>query len=346
MSQPRAQKALVGHPGPGDRPQEIGFLLVPGFALLSFASACEPFRAANDLAGRPLYRLRYFGEAEGRVASSSGAEIPTEGLPRERGHLHTLFICAGGEPAGWDRPVLHAALRRMARFGVRVGGISGGPYLMAAAGLLAERAFTVHWEYAGATVEAFPEARLTRARYVADADRLTCGGGVAPLDMAHGLIAERMGAAFARRVSDWFLHTAVGAADDPQRASAAERYGVHHPALLTVLETMEKTVEAPLSRRAMARLASVSERHLDRLFIDKRGLHFSAQYRAIRLAHGRRLLRQSPLAIGEIAAACGFSSAAHFSRSYRSHFGCSPSADRETTARPADRTPVIGRSRA
>lgn len=315
-------------PAPGEHPQEIGFLLVPGFALLSFASACEPFRAANDLAGRALYRLRYFGENEGRVASSSGIEVPTERLPRERGRLHTLFVCAGGEPSGWDRPAIHAGLRRMARFGVRIGGISGGPYLMAAAGLLADRAFTVHWEYAGATIEAFPDARLTRARYVSESDRLTCGGGVAPLDMAHMLIAERMGTAFARRVSDWFLHTAVGAADDPQRASAAERYGVHHPTVLAVIETMEKTVEAPVGRRAMARLVSVSERHLDRLFIEKLGLSFSAQYRAVRLAHGRRLLRQSPLRIGEIAAACGFASAAHFSRSYRAHFGCSPSADR------------------
>ncbi|MCJ2142289.1 GlxA family transcriptional regulator [Methylobacterium sp. E-066] len=328
MSQLRAPTSEEDTSAPGDRPYEIGFILVPGFALMSFASACEPFRAANYLAGRPLYRLRYFGEAEGRVVSSSGAEIPAEELPRGRGSLHTVFICAGGEPTAWNRPAIHAALRRLARLGVRIGGISGGPYLMAAAGLLVDRAFTIHWEHAGATIEAFPQARLTRARYVAEPDRLTCGGGIAPLDMAHTLIAERMGAAFARRVSDWFLHTAISAADDPQRASTAERYGVHHPALLTVLETMEKTVEAPLGREAMARLASVSARHLDRLFLDKRGLSFSAQYRAIRLSHGRRLLRQSPLRIGEIATACGFSSAAHFSRIYKSHFGCSPSSER------------------
>ena len=225
----------------GDRAEEIGFLLLPGFALLSFASACEPFRAANQLAGRTLYRLRYFGEgSEDRVVSSSGAEVPTEGLRREHGRLHTLFVCAGGEPVTWDRPAIHAALRRLARFGVRIGGISGGPYLMAAAGLLADRAFTVHWEYAGATVEAFPGLRVTRARYVADPDRLTCGGGVAPLDMTHALIAGRMGEAFARRVSDWFLHTAIAAGADPQRASTAERYNIHHPALLAVIETMEE----------------------------------------------------------------------------------------------------------
>ncbi|MCJ2042563.1 GlxA family transcriptional regulator [Methylobacterium sp. J-059] len=329
MGQGAQKTAGLGVAASGDRTQEIGFLLLPGFALLSFASACEPFRAANQLAGRDLYRLRYFGETgEGWIASSSGAEVPTEGLPREHGRLHTVFVCAGGEPTAWDRPVIHAVLRRLARFGVRIGGISGGPYVMAAAGLLSDRPFTVHWEYAGATVEAFPTSRLAHARYVTDPDRLTCGGGVAPLDMIHTLIAGRMGEAFARRVSDWFLHTAIGAAADPQRASTAERYAVHHPALLTVLETMETTVEAPLSRRAMAGLAALSERHLDRLVREKCGLSFSAQYKAIRLAHARRLLRQSPLRIGEIATACGFSSIAHFSRSYRTSFGCAPSAER------------------
>lgn len=309
--------------------QEVGFILVPGFALLSFAAACEPFRAANTLAGRELYRLRYFGEAaEGRVAASNGVEVPTEALPREHGGLHTVFVCAGGEPTGWHRPAVHAALRRLARFGVRVGGIAGGPYLLAAAGLLRDHPFTVHWEYAGAVAEAFPGLAPIQARYVSHPRSTTCGGGIAPLDMVHALIAGRLGEGFARRVSDWFLHTAVGAAADPQRASAAQRYGVHHPALLLALELMEKTVEAPLGRRAMAGLASVSERHLDRLFLEKRGMSFSAQYKAIRLAHARRLLRQSPLPVSEVAAASGFASLAHFSRSYRARFGCSPSVER------------------
>ncbi|MBE7247200.1 MAG: GlxA family transcriptional regulator [Actinomycetospora chiangmaiensis] len=326
----------------GDGIQEIGFILLPGFPLLAFASACEPFRAANRLAGRPLYRLRAFGEApDRRVASSSGAEVPAEPLPRERGDLHTVFVCAGGEPTEWHRPAIHAALRRLARLGVRIGGISGGPYLMAAAGLLTGRPCTLHWEHAAAFKEAFPGLSPVLARYVSAGDRVTCGGGIAPLDMAHALIRERMGAAFAGRVSDWFLHTAVGAPADPQRAAPAERYGVHHPALLLVLETMEKTVEAPLSRRAMAALASVSERHLDRMVRDKRGLSFSQQYRMIRVAHARRLLRQSPLTISEIAAATGFANPAHFARVYRTVFGQSPSTERRIAHEASPFVPAV-----
>ncbi|EJZ19359.1 AraC family transcriptional regulator, partial [Rhizobium sp. Pop5] len=40
--------------------QEIGFILIPGFALMSYASATEPLRAANLLAGREIYRLSTF----------------------------------------------------------------------------------------------------------------------------------------------------------------------------------------------------------------------------------------------------------------------------------------------
>lgn len=317
-----------------DDVQEIGFILLPGFALMSFASACEPYRAANVLAGREIYRQRYFGEMEGHVSASSGAKIPVEPLPRNRDALHTIFVCAGGSPTDWNRPSIHAALRRFARQGVRIGGISGGPYLMAAANLLSGRDFTIHWEHAGAFIEAFPELRPRLARFVIDRDRVTCGGGVAPLDMTHALIAERMGQAFARRVSDWFLHTVIGAPTDPQRASTAERYNVHHRRLLTVLETMEATIEAPLSRGTMAALAGLSPRQLDRLFAEKCGSTFAREYRAIRLAHAERLLRQSSLSIAEIASATGFSSAAHFSRAYREHAGRTPSATRNERKQP------------
>jgi transcriptional regulator GlxA family with amidase domain len=34
----------------------IGFILVPGFAMMSAASATEPLRAANLVAGTELYR--------------------------------------------------------------------------------------------------------------------------------------------------------------------------------------------------------------------------------------------------------------------------------------------------
>ena len=41
------------------RRADVGILLVPGFALLPYASAVEPLRAANRLADRQLYGWRH-----------------------------------------------------------------------------------------------------------------------------------------------------------------------------------------------------------------------------------------------------------------------------------------------
>lgn len=304
--------------------QQFGFLLLPRFALMSFAAATEPLRAANLLAGSPVYRVTAFSVDGKPVQASSGLSVPCAALPAPG--LHTLFVCAGGGPEDWRQPEVTAQLRHLARLGVRLGGISGGAYLLAAAGLLDGRDFTVHWEHAPALAEAFPDALPRPARYVLDGDRITCGGGVAPLDMMHALIAQRMGGGFARRVSDWYLHTAISEPGDPQRASAAERHGTHHPALLAALEAMEATIETPLCRGAVARKAGVSVRHLDRLFASKLKTTWHAAYLKLRLAQAARLLRQSPLSLAQVAFATGFSSASQFSRAFRGSYGRPPGA--------------------
>jgi transcriptional regulator GlxA family with amidase domain len=307
----------------------IGFLLAPNFALMSYASATEPLRAANLIAGADLYEIVPLSVDGSAVVSSSGLSVECGDLSALGGGCRILFVCAGGSPRDWLMPErVHGALRRFARQGVRIGGISSGAYILAAAGLLDNRDFTIHWEHAPALREAFTHLTPRQARHVIDGDRITCAGGVAPLDMMHALIADRMGAHFARRVSDWYLHALILEPEAPQRGSSVERFGTHHPALLTVLEKMEATIEKPMNRQSMARLTGISVRHLDRLFARHLKTGFLQTYRSIRLAHARRLLEQSPLSIAEVAYATGFSSAGHFAKCFRQAFGTAPNAVR------------------
>lgn len=308
--------------------QNIGFILIPGFSLMSYAAAVEPLRATNLLAGREIYRVANFARNGGAAVTSLGVPVPALALPRHRGSLATVFVCAGGNPADWNDATVLACLRRLARQGARIGGISGGPYVLASAGLLDGHNFTIHWEHVSALREAFPKLTPRQTRFVIDGNRITCGGGVAPLDMMHALISENLGTGFARRVSDWFLHTGIAEPAAPQRASLAERHSVHHPALLTMLDAMEANIERPLKRDRMALLAGLSPRHLDRLFAQHMGSTYLKQYRRIRLEHAHRLLEQSKLSISEIAFATGFSSAGHFARTYRAAFGRTPRAAR------------------
>ena len=54
----------------GRPPMRVGFLLLPDFALMSYASAVEPLRAANRLAGRELYAWRHVS-LDGETATAS-----------------------------------------------------------------------------------------------------------------------------------------------------------------------------------------------------------------------------------------------------------------------------------
>jgi transcriptional regulator GlxA family with amidase domain len=311
-----------------DLSQTIGFLLVPGFALMSYASAIEPLRAANLFAGRTLYRWVHIAPRDPVVTASSGATVPATARVGDDLDIDLLLVCAGGNPAQFAHRPTFAWLRKLAQRGLRIGGVSGGPFILARAGIMGGYRMTIHWEHAPAFAEEFPDLLLTRARYVIDRNRVTCAGGVAPLDLMHALIAERHGSDLAHRTSDWFLHTDVHPGGGPQRASLGERYGIHRRELIAALELMQNNLGEPLDRGQVARHIGLSTRQLDRLFAQHLGKSFADHYRSIRLEAAGELLRHSALTITEIAIACGFANASHFSTCFKAEHGFSPSEER------------------
>ena len=81
-----------------------------------------------------------------------------------------------------------------------------------------------------------------------------------------------------------------------------------------------------LSLARVARAVGVSERHLHRVFTEE-GMSPAKYILENRLARAQELLvdpGHAATSIAEIAASVGFVSAAHFSRTFRQHFGCTP----------------------
>lgn len=303
----------------------VGFVLIDGFALMSYAAAVEPLRAANLLAGRTLYEIRHVPAIGDRATSSSGAVIQASAALGRDFDFDIVLVAAGGDPATFRDQGTFNWLRGLARRGVRLGGVSGGPVILALAGLMEGRRMTVHWEHAPTLAEISPALMVERTLYVIDRDRTTCAGGTAPVDMMHALIAEHHGPAFARRVSDWFVHTEVRPSGGPQRAGLVERHGTTNRAVIQAIEAMENHVADPLELSQLARLAGVGSRQLNRLFREKLGCSTMTFYRELRLDKARNLLDQSTLSLTEIALATGFANSAHFSRAFRDFYGRPPS---------------------
>ncbi len=311
--------------GPTQKVRKVGILPIAGFALMSYASTVEPIRAANLLARRRLYDIINITGDGRQVQSSGAAVVNAEAMVGDVLKLDYLFVVAGGDPASFtDRRVLNW-IARMARTGTQLGGVSGGPVILARAGLMHGRRMTVHWEHAPALAEISPNLAIERTLYVIDRDRVTCAGGTAPMDLMHALIAQHHGAPFARLVSDWFLHTEIRPSGGPQRGGLVARVGTTNAAILDAVDAMESHVADPLTLRQLALIAGVSARHLNRLFTEKLRQPTMKYYRELRLDKAQNLLRNSPMPITEIALACGFANSSHFSRLYSAKYRLPPS---------------------
>ncbi|MDB5584935.1 MAG: GlxA family transcriptional regulator [Bradyrhizobium sp.] len=317
------------HPTIDSRTTSVAFLLVPGFAMLAYAAAIESLRAANQIAGRKLYDWRHLSPTAAAVAvASNGVELGCDCPLHDNRIFDKVFVCASDEAAKFDDMEAMAWLRSQATGGASMGGIGGGAFLLARAGLLKGRRVTLHWAYATAFREEYPGVVLRRSLYEIDGNIMTSGGGMSPLDMMHAIIRDEHGEQLAIGVSDWFLHTDIREGQAVQRLSFQARLGVHHPGLIRALEGMEGALEEPLARAQIAQIAGVSERQLDRLFRAQVGAGLSAYYLKLRLERARQLVLQSSLPLTEIAVACGFNSAGTFSKSYRAEFGEPPRNER------------------
>lgn len=310
---------------PPERPYKIGILLIDGFALMSYSSAIEPLRAANQLAAKNLYDIRHIPVTGASSTSSSGAVIRAEAHVGEQVNFDLVLVVAGGDPLAFSDSRIFQWLRHLASRKVLLGGVSGGPVILAKAGVMQGRRMTVHWEHARQLAELQPSLALERTLYVIDRDRLTCAGGIAALDMMHTLISEHHNAEFATQVSDWFLHTDIRPSGGPQRAGLAQRYGITSQPVILAIEAMTNHLSDTLSLQQLANLAGVSPRQLNRLFKARLYMTTMAFYRQIRLDKARGLLRRSTFTTTEIALITGFSSSAHFSHAYRKKHGHPPS---------------------
>ncbi|WP_119167933.1 GlxA family transcriptional regulator [Algihabitans albus] len=339
---PPSQKAALSAPSreASDQrpPQRFAFVLVPDFSILAFTSALEPLRAANRLTGQTFYTWALLSGDGAPVHSSSQVGIMVDAALADDQRFDTVIVCAGlGAETARDLR-LEGWLRRLARQGCRIGSVSTGTYILARAGLLQDVRCTIHWESLPAFEEAFPDLEATAELFEIDGLRMTCSGGTASLDMMLSVIGLDLGRELATKAAEQFIHERIRSREDKQRMALRARLAVSHPKLLAVIAIMEEHIEDPLPRTDLARMAGLSTRQLERLFRRYLGKTPTRHYLELRLDRARLLLAQTSMSVLEVATACGFVSASHFSKCYREFYNRSPRDDRAAT--PMRATPA------
>jgi transcriptional regulator GlxA family with amidase domain len=323
-----------------EKPLSIGFFLVPKFSMMAFASAIEPLRSANRLAGTELYRWTLYSRDGQPVTASNGIAVMPHALIRKSGRLPMVIVCSGLDVEEFDDRAVFAWLRKLATDGSDIGALSNGAHILARAGLLEGRKCALHWENVASFTELFPNVTVTDDIFVVDGNRFTCSGGTAALDMMLNMIKAQHGHDLAAAVSEQFIHGPIRDQHDRQRTELRTRLGVAHPKLLAAIAAMESNLGTPLARSTIAKQVKLSARQLERLFrnyLDCTPTHY---YLEVRLSRARQLLLQTSESILNVALGCGFVSASHFSKCFRARYGMTPREARRRLESPHARPAV------
>lgn len=306
----------------------VSFLLIPEYAMVALLSAIEPMRVANRMAGRKVFRWQLLSEDGQTVQASNDLALVQTTNISEVETPTNLFVCSSFNPENHLREETISWLKKLYRGGTHIGAMDTGCYLLAAAGILKNCRITLHWEALPAFHEDHPDVEVTNELFEIDRHLITCAGGTSAIDMMLHIIQTELGDKLALDVCEQFIKTGIRQKSDKQRIDLAARLNIHHPRLLKVLAMMEQNMDDPLSTSQLAEKSHISVRQLQRLFQSHMGKSPSCYYLEMRLNRAKQLLRESHLSVSEIGIACGFSSAPHFTSSYRNHFHMSPSEDR------------------
>lgn len=316
-------------PPAGRRTCQLGFVLIDGFSSLCVSAMINPLRSANRELRYRAYSWDFLALNDDAITASD-ATLAKATLPlRTERRFDYLFVCSGIDTNPPERERINAALQRLSRQTRVFGSLCTGAFMLARAGFLDNKRFTMHWENIPAFSEEFPNLDVQPNLYIMDGNFWSGSGGLSSMDLALSIIAQDHDHRIASAVANQYQIDRVRPPDLDQRPFALEVYDTLPQNLQRAVSAMMVNMEIPLAVPEIAKTAGMTVRSLERGFQRHVGQSPARFYRKIRLNRARQLLWHSNLSILEVAILTGFPSPSHLSRLYQEQFGMRPSAERK-----------------
>ncbi len=328
---------VVGSAGTDAVNVHVGVLTLGDCARLPVAGVVDVLRAANAELGEN----RYATVPLQLPAAARHAHTPTwpqalPDMPWASAPLAGVLVIASELPHPDDARI--ARLRELLLpldETAWLGGLDLGAAWLAQAKLMQGHRFTVSAGHVGRVASQFSRHEVVGHYYCLDAKRMSCAGGTASIDMMIAWMQRQHDASFASALLARLGLERLRGEDELQATLPADPVAPAarpSPRLEEAMALMKANLSEPLSTQDIADLVGLSRRQLERLFKQHADTLPSRWYLEQRLACAQQMLRDSPHSILQVGLECGFSSAAHFSHAYRSHFGRTPRDERSSRA--------------
>lgn len=310
------------------KPFRMGFLLMPEYAMLTFASLIDPLRIANRMAGQTMFGWDILTLDDEPACASNGVAVSPTNSIQNTHELDGLIVVASHDAKHHHTQQLTRILQQLKQERRIIGAASGGTINLAMAGVINDLPCTTHWEFIDTFKEEFPNLKITTDIYNYNSISLTCSGGTAAVDMMLHFIAEKCGTDIAKQVAAQCIHLDKRPSSTKQSIIPGTNVlpdELNCKQLVKAIAVMQDNMEEPLSCKEIARRSGFSLRQMERKFKEKLGYAPNQFYVKMRLHKARLLIEQSDMRLIDISTACGFISASHFTQCYKRTFHSLPS---------------------
>jgi transcriptional regulator GlxA family with amidase domain len=272
---------------------QVAVLAFDRVRLMDLTAPLEVFTTATALTDGD-YRVRVCTTDGRAVRSAAGLLVVPDAKAEEIDNVDTLIVPGIIDPDEYHQhPEWINAVATLAKLATRVAAVCTGAFALAEAGVLGGRRATTHWAYANDLARAYPSIMVAAdAIYVRDGAMLTSAGVTAGIDVCLAMVEDDHGPDAARAVARDLCVFLQRPGGQSQFSTASRTPFTSNAALRLVLSSIADDPSARWGLDEMAEVASMSPRHLSRLFKEQLDTTPAAHVEAVRLAAARRLLER------------------------------------------------------
>ncbi|MBY5809279.1 GlxA family transcriptional regulator [Rhizobium leguminosarum] len=304
--------------------QQIGFLLYPGFQIMSLA-AVSAFEFTNIELEEKVYDIRYLSENGGPIANSLGMVMETEAFGDPA--LDTLIV-AGAPGIRLPNVVEAAFIRAALPVARRLASICTGAFFLAEAGVLDGRRATTHWYVSRELQSRYPRVKMEEDRiFIIDDSVWTSAGMTAGIDLALAMVEKDHGFEVARAVARMLVvyHRRAGG---QSQFSALLELEPKSDRIQKALAHARSNLKSTLSVEELAEAAHLSPRQFSRAFRAETGQSPAKAVENLRLEAARLMMEQGRHPMDVVARETGFADRERMRRAFLRAFGQPPQAIR------------------
>ncbi len=306
--------------------KHVTIIVVPKALGSTVTIPLEMLSAANDIARsrRQLDKLITIDLASGtdttELVLSGGMRINCQTTLDSISNSDLIFV-----PGVWGnpksslpklKPMMNWLVQQYAA-GNTLCSIVTGSFFLAEAGLLKGRPATTHWRFFDEFIERYPDIKLQRKRFITCDERLYCTGSVnAVRDLMLHFVEQLYGESIASEIARQFTHElkrsyeSLLLNEDQQRSH-------HDEEIIKVQEWLDQNYQAEIVISTLAERFRLSVRSLNRRFKLATNASPLQYLQSLRIVHAKELLKQSNLAVSEVADRVGYQDASYFTSLFK-----------------------------